>query len=45
MRIVAEVLASDFPGARLAVPYDELQRVDRGMHGSRLTALPVLLRG
>ena len=43
MRVVVDVLATDFPDARLAVPYDALQRVDRGMHGSRLTALPVLL--
>jgi cytochrome P450 len=45
LRAVAEVLAADFPGARLAVPYAQLRRVDRGMQGSRLVELPVLLRG
>ncbi|MHA6630228.1 cytochrome P450 [Pseudonocardia sichuanensis] len=45
LRAVAEVLMSDFPGARLAVPYADLRRTDRGMQGSRLTTLPVLLRG
>jgi hypothetical protein len=42
---VADVLAADFPDARLAVPYAQLRRVDRGMQGSRLVELPVLLRG
>jgi cytochrome P450 len=45
LRAVAEVLVTDFPGTRLAVPYADLRRTDRGMQGSRLTALPVLLRG
>jgi cytochrome P450 len=45
LRAVADVLAADFPGARLAVPYAQLRRVDRGMQGSRLVELPVLLRG
>jgi hypothetical protein len=27
------------------VPYGQLRRVDRGMHGSRLVELPVVLRG
>ncbi|OZM76270.1 cytochrome P450 [Pseudonocardia sp. MH-G8] len=45
LRAVAEVLVTDFPRARLAVPYADLRRTDRGMQGSRLTALPVLLRG
>jgi cytochrome P450 len=44
LRAVVEVLASDFPGALLAVPYAELRRVDRGMQGSRLVELPVVLR-
>jgi cytochrome P450 len=44
LRAVADVLAADFPGARLAVPYAELRRVDRGMQGSRLVELPVVLR-
>ncbi|QYN40665.1 cytochrome P450 [Pseudonocardia sp. DSM 110487] len=45
LHAVAGVLAADFPEARLAVPYAELRRVDRGMQGSRLVELPVLLRG
>jgi cytochrome P450 len=45
LQAVADVLAADFPGARLAVPYGQLRRVDRGMHGSRLVELPVVLRG
>jgi cytochrome P450 len=45
LRVVAEVLAADLPDARLAVPYAELRRVDRGMQGSRLVELPVVLRG
>jgi cytochrome P450 len=45
LRAVADVLAADFPDARLAVPYTQLRRVDRGMQGSRLVELPVLLRG
>ncbi|WP_147254088.1 cytochrome P450 [Pseudonocardia hierapolitana] len=45
LRAVADVLAADFPDARLAVPYAQLRRVDRGMQGSRLVELPVLLRG
>ncbi|MHA6621119.1 hypothetical protein [Pseudonocardia sp. DLS-67] len=44
LQAVADVLAADFPDARLAVPYPELRRVDRGMHGSRLVELPVVLR-
>jgi cytochrome P450 len=42
---VADVLAADFPAARLAVARADLRRADRGMRGSRLTALPVILRG
>jgi hypothetical protein len=37
---VADVLAADFPRARLAVPYAQLRRLDRGMQGSRLVELP-----
>jgi cytochrome P450 len=44
LRAVAEVLAADFPDARLAVPYADLRRTDRGMQGSKLVTLPVLLR-
>ncbi|GAA4863358.1 cytochrome P450 [Actinomycetospora straminea] len=37
-----DVLVTDFPDARLAVPADELRRVDPGgVVGSRLAALPV----
>ncbi|MFD9946914.1 cytochrome P450 [Nonomuraea sp. NPDC059023] len=44
LRAVADVLAADFPGARLAVPYGELrQRTYGGIMGVRLTALPVNL--
>ncbi|GAA1540200.1 cytochrome P450 [Actinomadura kijaniata] len=43
---VVNVLRADFPHARLAVPYDELRQTDfGGIQGSRLTALPVRLRG
>ena len=45
LRAVGEVLGRDFPAARLAVEPADLQRIDRGMQSSRLTALPVLLRG
>jgi cytochrome P450 len=45
LRAVADVLAADFPDARLAVPYAELRRADRGMQGSRLVELPVVLGG
>ncbi|MEV2265857.1 cytochrome P450 family protein [Nonomuraea africana] len=45
LRAVVEVLRTDFPGARLAVPYTELRQTDLGgIQGSRLTALPVRLR-
>ncbi|MFI6391967.1 cytochrome P450 [Nonomuraea sp. NPDC050547] len=44
LRAVADVLAADFPDARLAVPYDELrQSTYGGIMGVRLTALPVTL--
>ncbi|MER5321028.1 cytochrome P450 [Streptosporangium roseum] len=43
---VVKVLRADFPGARLAVPFAELRQTDLGgIQGSRLTALPVKLRG
>ncbi|WP_329430656.1 cytochrome P450 [Streptosporangium sp. NBC_01495] len=43
---VVEVLRADFPGARLAVPFADLRQIDLGgIQGSRLTALPVRLRG
>ncbi|GAA4814065.1 cytochrome P450 [Actinomycetospora chlora] len=39
---VVDVLVTDFPGARLAVPAAELRRVDPGtLAGSRLATLPV----
>jgi cytochrome P450 len=42
---LVEVLRTDFPGARLAVPYTELRRADRaGIIGGRLVELPVILR-
>ncbi|MEJ3654268.1 cytochrome P450 [Actinomycetes bacterium KLBMP 9759] len=40
---VVQVLQERFPDARLAVPYAELQRVDAGIHGSMLTAVPAVL--
>ncbi|WP_245642544.1 cytochrome P450 [Nonomuraea candida] len=46
LRALVEVLRADFPAARLAVPYGELRQTDfGGIQGSRLTALPVRLRG
>ncbi|MEU7984846.1 cytochrome P450 [Streptosporangium canum] len=43
---VVEVLRADFPDARLAVPFAELRQTDLGgIQGSRLTTLPVKLRG
>jgi cytochrome P450 len=41
---VVEVLRTDFPQARLTVPFTELEQHDGGFSGSRLTALPVQLR-
>ncbi|MCK9868464.1 cytochrome P450 [Nocardiopsis dassonvillei] len=42
---VVEVFRTDFPDARLAVPYGDLRQSDvGGIMGARLTALPVLLR-
>ncbi|PSK93675.1 cytochrome P450 [Murinocardiopsis flavida] len=46
LRVLVDVLRIDFPDARLAVPHAELrQRGTGGILGSRLTALPVALRG
>lgn len=46
LRTVVEVLRADFPDAALAVPFAELRLADiGGNQGSRLTALPVRLRG
>ncbi|MEV0386296.1 cytochrome P450 [Nonomuraea sp. NPDC050643] len=46
LRALVEVLRTDFPAARLAVPYADLRQVDfGGIQGGRLTALPVRLRG
>ncbi|MCG5220209.1 cytochrome P450 [Streptosporangium sp. KLBMP 9127] len=46
LRAIVEVLRTDFPDARLAVPYAELRQRDLGgIQGSRLTALPVRLKG
>lgn len=45
LRVVLEVLRDRYPAARLAVGRDELRQADpSGTQGSRLTALPVLLR-
>lgn len=42
---LVEVMRTNFPQARLAVPYAELRRADRpGTIGGRLVELPVLLR-
>jgi cytochrome P450 len=41
---VTKVLREDYPAARLAVPFDELEVVDLGINGRRLTALPVVLQ-
>ncbi|GLF93052.1 cytochrome P450 family protein [Streptomyces yaizuensis] len=46
LRAVATVLRTDFPRARLAVPFADLQQArGGGLQGSRLTALPVTLHG
>ena len=46
LRATVEVLRSDFPAARLAVPPADLRQVDLGgTQGSRLTALPITLTG
>ncbi|MFD1940404.1 cytochrome P450 [Nonomuraea mangrovi] len=46
LRAVATVLRTDFPDARLTVPFAELRQAGiGGLQGSRLTALPVRLRG
>ncbi|TDQ46155.1 hypothetical protein [Actinorugispora endophytica] len=43
---VVRVLRADFPDARLAVPFADLRQAGPGgIQGSRLTALPVRLRG
>ncbi|WP_268981135.1 hypothetical protein [Streptomyces coffeae] len=40
------VLRTDFPHARLTVPFTELQQTSiGGLQGSRLTTLPVVLHG
>lgn len=44
LRAVQTVLARDFPSARLAMPYEELEQiVFGGIGGSRLKELPVVL--
>ncbi|MGW3471748.1 cytochrome P450 [Saccharopolyspora sp. NPDC000995] len=46
LRAVAAVLRTDFPDARLAVPFGELQQTAiGGLQGSRLVELPVSLHG
>ncbi|MEV0617726.1 cytochrome P450 [Nonomuraea sp. NPDC050404] len=46
LRALVEVVRADYPAARLAVPYEELRQTDfGGIQGSRLTALPVRLKG
>ncbi|MER6947086.1 cytochrome P450 [Nonomuraea sp. NPDC000554] len=43
---IVDVLRSDFPDARLAVPFAELRQIGvGGIQGCRLTALPITLRG
>ncbi len=41
---VTRVLREEYPDARLAVPFDDLEVQDLGLNGRRLTALPVQLR-
>lgn len=46
LRAVATVLRTDFPGARLAIPFTDLRQTSLGgIQGTRLTALPVALHG
>ncbi|MBB5851381.1 cytochrome P450 [Amycolatopsis umgeniensis] len=46
LRAAATVLRTDFPRARLAVPYAELRQTFLGgIQGTRITGLPVLLHG
>ncbi|WP_406219773.1 cytochrome P450 [Streptomyces decoyicus] len=46
LRAVVTVLRTDFPEARLAVPFGELRQATiGGLQGSRLTTLPVALHG
>ncbi|MFE7135532.1 cytochrome P450 [Streptomyces sp. NPDC057638] len=46
LRAVATVLRTDFPQARLTIPFAELQQAATGgLQGSRLTTLPVTLHG
>jgi cytochrome P450 len=46
LRAAATVLRTEFPRARLAVPYAELRQTFLGgIQGTRLTSLPVLLHG
>ncbi|MFC5250359.1 cytochrome P450 [Streptomyces nigrescens] len=46
LRAVVAVLRTDFPDARLTVPFTELRLTGiGGLQGSRLTALPVALHG
>jgi cytochrome P450 len=45
LQAVVDVLTADFPAARLDVARADLRRADRGIRGSRLTTLPVILRG
>ncbi len=45
LQAAATVLRKDFPDARLAVPYAELEQTNlAGIQGTRLTALPIVLR-
>lgn len=45
LRTAVQVLRAEYPNARLAVPYGELECTSLGITGRRLTALPVRLRG
>ena len=44
LQALAETIRTDYPGARLRVPYDDLRHsIPGGIMGSRLHALPVSL--
>jgi cytochrome P450 len=44
LRTAAHVIRTEYPDARLAVPYEHLECTGMGVNGRRLTALPVRLR-
>jgi cytochrome P450 len=45
LHTAVQVISSEYPDARLAVPYDELEITSLGITGRRLGTLPVRLRG